>query len=633
MNTQKLKNILNKTIILGLEYPITNIKLKIKKKIFRLKRDKASQKFKIKQSFNFSLSSFKEQNFINSILKSQEFINCLPQNHSDHKFIINAADNVCNNQFETFNKAINFPPNETNWQQDFKANLNPEINNIFYQDILIKSSKDSNFYNYSYDIKVPWELSRFQYLFFLGQTYETTNDEKYAKKLSVLVNDWIDNNPYLFGANWVGPMEVAIRSINWVYAFNFFKNSKSITTSFWQKFIYSLYQHAIYLEFNWEKHLPTNNHYLSDLIGYFYLCFFFSNSKHFKKRLRKIYKEILKEFFKQIQEDGSTYEGSTNYHKLTYEIFLHFYLLCKTNNLPLPHKFIIRFNKMLQFIKDCSDKNHNLVQIGDNDSGRILSGINTVNTTNSEKTLKHYPDFGLSIIKNKNWHITFRNPTFSPKQPSGHFHNDELSITLSFDGIPVLVDPGSYLYTANTKWRNFFRSAENHNTFYLSQNNESLENLDSTGLFELNKTTQIDTCEIECTNNNEQISITNYHKKHLKMGQTPYRNIHYTNDKFEINDWWNSKKINGPLECNWSLIFHPNIELDKKDRLTWNIKHKNKTLLKMQTTLKFTHIQGYYSPSYGSIQPCSKLVAQENIKESSLKQKITFKILKIQNHE
>ena len=45
----------------------------------------------------------------------------------------------------------------------------------------------------------------------------------------------------------------------------------------------------------------------------------------------------------------------------------------------------------------------------------------------------------------------------------GHGHNDILSFELFFNGMNVVSDCGSYLYTASREWRNRFRSTSFHN--------------------------------------------------------------------------------------------------------------------------------------------------------------------------
>jgi hypothetical protein len=557
-------------------------------------------------NFDFFFDQLKEKKFIKNVLNSIEFKN-----------------------FTDSFKAKNFDLNHTfDWHLEFKNKKN-----CFSQDIKIESA-GQDFNKLHPDIKSAWELSRFQHIYQLGKTYQETQNPNYAIFFQTQIDDWICNNPFLLGVNWFCPMEVGIRAINFIYGFYFFKNAKEISPAFWNKFVCLLYDHAKYLENNWETSDKPNNHYLSDLIGYFYLCFFFDNLTHFKKEKQKIFNKILKQFEHQVHPDGTCYEGSTNYHKLVTEIFLHFYLLCKNNNFVLPEHFESKLQKMFLFIQDCSDQAENLVQIGDNDSGKILKtrrkfclacpstpwrsrdprfreGDVAVKRHSRENgnpgfnspTLLHYPNFGLTIIKSQKLHLTFRHPTFCQAQPSGHFHQDSLAITLSIDGIQILVDPGTYVYTASATWRNFFRSAENHNTFHLKTNNVFED------LFQLNRAAQKDSAKI--LKAEEKIEIENYQKSDI--GLTQHRKLIFLKQEqsVELQDWWQTNTEKN-LTSEWNLVFHPDITLENFNEI-WIIKHKNFVIAKLETNLEFKATDGFYSEKYGKIEKCIKLKSAKKI--------------------
>ena len=77
------------------------------------------------------------------------------------------------------------------------------------------------------DVREVWELNRHQFFITLGKAYFITSDEKYAKKFSELINDWIDKNPCGYGINWLHSQETGIRMMSWIWAFYFFKTLKN----------------------------------------------------------------------------------------------------------------------------------------------------------------------------------------------------------------------------------------------------------------------------------------------------------------------------------------------------------------------------------------------------------------------
>lgn len=153
--------------------------------------------------------------------------------------------------------------------------------------------------------------------------------------------------------------------------------------------------------------------------------------------------------------------------------------------------------------------------------------------------VKSYKNFGLTIIKHSGWHITFRHPTYSPHQPTGHFHQDWLSITVSIDGIAIFVDPGTYVYTSDIAQRNALRSMQSHNTFWTT----SQTNLAHP--FVLPRTPHTFTGIIAQTD--DTFSVYDYHNEFAALGLQAHRSLTFNTQKqtLTITDWWtgNNQKI------------------------------------------------------------------------------------------
>jgi len=316
------------------------------------------------------------------------------------------------------------------------------------------------------DIKVPWELSRLQHLPVLAYAYKQQQNGRYLQAFMYHVLHWQQHNPYLLGINWLCPMEVGLRAISLVIAFDGFKQA-DIPACFWQGYSALLYDHMLYLEYNWEWYDGhTSNHYLSDLVGYLYLCYFFKDMKDMSKKIDWCIQEIMREYDKQVFDEGADYEGSTKYHVLVTELFFHVQELCNVMNITLPISFHEKLARMTDFIQWCTVNEHDMITIGDHDSGKVtLAGlpIHRMRCIPHQHRMKHFKQFGLSVIADNTWHISLRHQAYAPQQPSGHHHNDSGSITLAVHGIPILVDPRSYVYTASAIWRNRMRSIYAHN--------------------------------------------------------------------------------------------------------------------------------------------------------------------------
>lgn len=509
--------------------------------------------------------------------------------NSSHDFLIAQANEYIRNQFDILGSGsqtfIQLP-----WHEDIRLKVhNPHADyqfnaQSFYKDIKIKTGT----VDIIKDIKVPWELSRCQHLPILGQAYDITHDEQYAQAFIVHVESWLDNNPYLLGINWLCPMEVAIRALNWIWAWHYFKQSSDIPPDFWQRFTCSLYDHMHYLENNWEIFdTKTSNHYLSDLLGYLYLCWFFQDLPGINGKRDWCIKELIKEFERQVFVQGTDYESTTSYHCLVTEIFDHVALLCAAMNISLPKEFHEKLNRMHEFIEWCKVNDNAMVKIGDDDSGRVMkispySSVLPEPIEGSTGT-KHFPSFGLSILKKNNWHITLRHHAYTKIQPSAHFHNDALSITLAINGIPIIIDPGSYLYTASAYWRNYFRSVNVHNTFYI-QGHEPVP-FDER-LFALNIP----------ENSIAQNGLDSFHNLYSRFDIKMQRNLDWSNEKLTITDTWT--QTSNDLNLGWNFTLHPAIEITWNDH-RWTLSLHDKPLVVLESMLDFQPHETWISPEYG----------------------------------
>ncbi len=450
----------------------------------------------------------------------------LPQSRG----ILKDADEICTHNFDLLGsekRNVDRAPGKIDWHRDFKSGETWEPS-IFYTDVRsVKKSTES-------DIKVPWELSRFQHLPTLGKAYWLTSDEKYTREFTSQLEDWIESNPPLYGVNWTTTMDVAIRVVNWIWGFYFFRQSPELNDQFLLKFLKSLYIHGKFIMGNLER-TPwgiTSNHYLSNLVGLLYLGLLFPEFKEARKWREHSIKELLREMKRQVYADGVDYEGSPSYHRLVTELFLSATLLGLKNGLTFPEWYLKRLERMLEFIARYTKPDGTAPQIGDNDDGRLhilanygnwarldhrylLStgavlfnrpdlkhaagefheealwilgedGASRFNELANQKTSaasRSFPSGGFYIMRNDNLHMMVDCAPADPKAPSGHKHNSRLSFELFAYNQTFIVDPGTYLYTADKAMRNLFRSTKYHNTIVVDEEEQS--RLDENRLFSL----------------------------------------------------------------------------------------------------------------------------------------------------
>ena len=182
--------------------------------------------------------------------------------------IIAAADRIRNRTFDLLGSGPK-DLKDLPWQVDFKSGYawdpKEHYRHVRYGNIP------------GVDVKLPWELSRFQHAILLGQAYWLTGNEQYTIEFKNQFLDWIEKNPCKYGVNWACTMDVGIRAVNWIWAFYFFRGSPAVDARFVRTFLRALYLHARFIRSNLEyrtttidghdRRLPFNNCRLFAMTG------------------------------------------------------------------------------------------------------------------------------------------------------------------------------------------------------------------------------------------------------------------------------------------------------------------------------------------------------------------------------
>src|SRR6185295_15773817 len=75
-----------------------------------------------------------------------------------------------------------------------------------------------------------------------------------------------------------------------------------------------------------------------------------------------------------------------------------------------------------------------------------------------------FPHAGLAVCRTEAACLLITNARVGTAGFGNHKHNDLLSFEFHAHGTPLIVDPGSYLYTSDPGARNLFRSTRYHST-------------------------------------------------------------------------------------------------------------------------------------------------------------------------
>lgn len=334
------------------------------------------------------------------------------------------------------------------------------------------------------DVRVLWELNRFGHVLTLANAYSATNDERYATEFWAQLKSWVDQNPYARGPNWNCAMEVALRAVNLIAAFEVFRHSPNLDTATLRSFLHLLQRHANYIERNLEfSWLSTSNHYLSDVIGLTWLGLMLPELCDSETWNAYFGDEMLQEMDKQVLPDGADFEASTGYHRFVTELFLYTFWLARFNSVKIEERFWTKLKQMLIYVRAYLRPDGFAPLIGDTDSGQFLPFVSrraddhayllqigakvfddpTLADT-QHVTSQAFPEAGIYIMRDGDLYLCFNASGPGINGRGSHGHNDALSIEVSAGGRAFIVDPGTYVYSADLAKRHQFRSTAYHST-------------------------------------------------------------------------------------------------------------------------------------------------------------------------
>jgi len=367
------------------------------------------------------------------------------------------------------------------------------------------------------DKKITWELNRHQYFITLGQAYWLTGDERYAKTFVDHVNSWMDQNPPKLGVNWASSLEVAFRSIAWIWALHFFKSA--VTAETFSRLCKFLYLNARHLETFLSTYFSPNTHLTGEALGLFYIGALMPEFKESARWRNKGLEILLSQLPRHVQADGVYFEQSSYYHRYTADFYLHLRVLLSNAGEPIPPVLDEKLRLLLDHLMYITRPDGTTPLFGDDDGGRLLGffarpandfratlgvgaalferadykfvagdaveevlwllgpdlfSFDQIRATEPEKQSVAFPAGGYYVMRDgwtpdSNYLLFDCGPHGTDN--CGHAHADALSFELAVNGRTVLIDPGTYTYTGSKQMRDWFRSSAAHNT--LTVDNES----------------------------------------------------------------------------------------------------------------------------------------------------------------
>ncbi len=527
------------------------------------------------------------------------------------------------------------------------------------------------------DKKIIWELNRHQYFTTLGRAYWLTKDEKYTKTFIDHIEDWMTKNPPKNGLNWLSSLEIAFRSISWLWALHFFRNSSKLTPEVYVRMLKFLHLNGRHIETHLSTYSSPNTHLTGEALGLYFLGTFLPELKDAERWKNLGYEILLNALGFQVRPDGVYCEQTSQYHRYTTDFYLSLVILRQNEGLEIDQKHRDKLRQLLEFMMCTTQPNGETPLFGDDDGGRLHfldespfadfrstlavgavlfddASFKFASTDTSAELLwligpdglKKYDE--ITPIQPKETAKAFNAGGFYTFRSSwddcsnyllidcgehgflkgGHAHADALHFVLSVNGRPVFIDAGTYNYTADVAARELFRSTAAHNCLTVNGESSSIPD----GPFSWRTAAKAKMLEWKHENNNLKFRGT--HDGFKRFGVSYERGIEYSKDGIVT--------LNEDIRCNSSnsyelnFILSPDVEVEilGDQRPLIRPKEGNNTLLTIDTKLVSGsdadsgswHIEPFLvSPRYGSLVDSTKLVFKvKAIGDLSIRNTITL---------
>ncbi|RFP09621.1 MULTISPECIES: alginate lyase family protein [unclassified Duganella] len=381
------------------------------------------------------------------------------------------------------------------------------------------------------DIKYLWEPSRHLELVTLAQAWRLSGQQRYADGARALLQSWLDQCPYPNGVHWTSSLELAVRLLNWAFAWQLLGGAESALFAgaagqrFQRQWLDSIYQHCHFIQGYFSRHSSANNHVFGEYMGLFVASLTWPCWPESARWQALARRGLELEAVKQNTADGVNREQAVYYQHEVMDMMLLCQLVGQANGAGFSAAYLGRLEKLAEFIAALLDAGGQVPMTGDADDAQMVR-------------LAHQPQWSPYRSLLASCALLFQRPDFKAKagawddknawlfgaagrqrwdglgeagaeQPvmafpeggyyllgrhfgsadevrlvadcaplgylsiAAHGHADALAFTLSLGGEEFLIDPGTYAYHTQKSWRDYFRSTAAHNTVCVDHRDQS----------------------------------------------------------------------------------------------------------------------------------------------------------------
>jgi hypothetical protein len=358
------------------------------------------------------------------------------------------------------------------------------------------------------DIKLIWELSRWQHLTRLAMAAYVLADARAAAKCVAWLEDWVKHNPPYRGWNWTSALEVGMRLIQftWIDALLGGNAERGTRNAELENRLAALRQSILptHVWYTWRHKSfgsSANNHLLGELAGLILATVRWPELAKLGAPLEELQRRLEHEVLAQFADDGGNKEQALNYQLFSWELCWHARNALVAAGRQLPAKVNERLDLAARFFWEVQYKREPW-DYGDSDNAfglpcfvserttilewhewigdRLPGGgidywigrspvvhppLASRNPVGAIETLEwwRFPSSGIAIREAGFWFLRFDLSPLGYLATAAHGHQDVLHLSFWYRGVAVVVDPGTGAYYADQPLRAWLASRDAHN--------------------------------------------------------------------------------------------------------------------------------------------------------------------------
>jgi len=310
-------------------------------------------------------------------------------------------------------------------------------------------------------------------------------------------------------------MEVSSRAFHAALAFAYVQDDSAVDAAFSSELAEMLGEHCSYVEDHLEDTgAVRNNHYAADLVGLVVVGCLFPELPRARIWRDSFGRKLWEEIPRQVRGDGTHFESSTGYQRLTAELFLGAVLAARAAGTPAPREVELAVAGLFRSIGHLLKPSGRIPQSGDLDSCRglplmpraaldcgylpALGAAALVDPTlklpgapcpvevawllgapgverfdllpaGGHTGSSLLPDANVAVLRQGQGYLCLTAGPNGQGGCGGHAHNDKNSVELSFGEVDLVLDRGTFVYARDRRERDRRRGTASHSTVQVDE--------------------------------------------------------------------------------------------------------------------------------------------------------------------